>query len=97
MSQSNNEPKSFSTIDGRMPISELFRPISSNMTLVDKDSNEWRQITATGYQRKCDSFFWPFNPTNTDNPYKQMPPSVDEWAISCATPLPAEGIIIISL
>ena len=55
-------------------IAELFRPVTSNHTVTDSDGNVWQQITATGYQRQCDKFFWPVNPLNNNNFLGQLPP-----------------------
>ena len=67
-------------INGMIPLSESFRPVDSTHTITDADGNVWNQIAANGYQRECDSFFWPGDPTNDNNQMAQLPPSVKEIA-----------------
>ena len=42
---------------------DMFKPVLNKEIIIDSYNNEWRQITITGYQRVCDKFFWPANPT----------------------------------
>ena len=70
----------YKAIDGMIPLSESFRPVDSTHTITDAEGNIWYQITANGYQRECDTFFWPGDPTNDNNHMGQLPPSVKEIA-----------------
>lgn len=79
-------------LNGNTPITDLFRPIQTTNTILDTAGNEWKQITATGYLRKIDKFFWPFNPLNNNNIFNQFPPSIEE--MKTPKPLPKQGICI---
>lgn len=68
-------------IESEISSIEIFRPIESSNVVTDNFGHEWRQITAQGFQRKCDEFFWPADPRNTDNPYMRLPPTVEEVEI----------------
>lgn len=71
-----------SNIHNSIPMTEMFRPVTSNVIIVDDTGNTWKQITALGWQRQFDQFFWPFNPTNCDNVYNCLPPTIKEIEIS---------------
>ena len=58
---------------------EAFRPIFSNIYVIDKDGYKWKQVSAYGWLREIDKFFWPANPTNNINLLNQYPPTV--WDI----------------
>ena len=79
-------------MNGQTPFTEVFRPVTAKYTVIDKDGNEWRQITAMGFQRICDKFFWPANPTNSNNQFNQFPPSVEE--VSKTIMLSPNGICV---
>ena len=59
-------------------IVNMFGPIDSNKTIVDKFGYEWRQITYLGWKREIDNFFWPADPTNMNNCFNKLPPTVAE-------------------
>ena len=56
---------------------EIVRPVQSDATIIDKDGNNWRQVSGTGWLRAEDNFFWPFNPT-TNNIINKFPPTIEE-------------------
>jgi len=60
---------------------EAFRPIKSKKIIVDAVGESWTQITALGWERDSDKFFWPGDPTNTDNMMNSLPHTVDQVAI----------------
>lgn len=57
---------------------ESFRPINSNDTKIDTQNNIWKKITANGWVRQCDNFFWPADPTSSDNYLGKFPHSVEQ-------------------
>jgi len=57
---------------------EAFHPIQSDKIITDNEGNIWKQITALGWQRQEDKFFWPANPTNKDNTFGSLPPTIEE-------------------
>ena len=59
-------------------LEECYRLVSDNNKIQDQDNNFWIKITATGYKRIYDDFFWPFDPRNTNNPFDRLPPSINE-------------------
>ena len=61
---------------GEVCWTEMFRPVESNNTLTDGYGNVWKQITALGWNRECDDFFWPANPTNINNHMGTLPHTV---------------------
>ena len=67
-------------LDGQVHWSESFRgiPGAQKQVLTDKLGEKWVQETITGWRRESDGFFWPVNPTNTDNFINLLPPSVSE-------------------
>ena len=80
------------SIMGGVPITEMFRPVNTTYTVTDRDGNKWRQITAMGFQRICDKFFWPADPTNSNNRFNRYPPSVEEMSKPVA--MPPNGICV---
>ena len=68
-------------LSGKVYWTESFRHVkSNNNNIVDEEGNKWIQITATGYSRVCDNFFWPFDPRNTDNWMGSLPHTVSQVA-----------------
>jgi hypothetical protein len=67
-------------LDGQVHWSESFRaiPEAQKQMLTDKLGEKWVQETGTGWRRESDGFFWPVNPTNTENFINSLPPSVSE-------------------
>ena len=65
-------------VNGNIPISEMFRPVLSNNVITDSNGKQWKQITALGWYRLEDKFFWPADPTNTNNLIGNLPPTVEE-------------------
>jgi hypothetical protein len=79
-------------MDGKIPFTEVFRPVNTKKIIVDNYGKEWLQITALGYKRVCDNFFWPANPTNNNNHLNQLPPTVEE--VAKPYKLPDNGICV---
>ena len=66
------------TLHGDVCWTESFRPIHSENTIIDVRYDIWKQITAMGYVRISDNYFWPGDPRNTNNLANQLPPTVLE-------------------
>ncbi len=55
---------------------EPFRVIDSNDIIVDSYGEKWKRITSMGWFRNSDGFFWPGDPTNSNNMMNSLPPTV---------------------
>ena len=55
------------------------RVIKDNGTIIDEHGDMWLQETKDGWRREIDQYFWPHDPTNTDNPRNSKPPTVEEY------------------
>jgi hypothetical protein len=91
---SANQIKLQSVINGGVPFTEVFRQVDVSNTITDAEGSEWEQITAMGYRRKCDKFFWPADPRNADNHLGKLAPTVAEVEKLRNTPLPPGGICV---
>ena len=57
---------------------ESFRPIISNVYIIDNSNKKWKQVSSNGWIRLEDNFFWPANPNNKNNWLNLLPPSVED-------------------
>ena len=71
-----NEPTR--NLNGDIPITEIFRPVNTNLTITDKYGETWRQETALGFRRVSDNYFWPCDPRNNDNFMGVYPPTISD-------------------
>ena len=53
--------------------------IKDNGTLVDEHGELWLQETKDGWRREIDKYFWPYDPTTTNNPNQTKPPTVEQY------------------
>ena len=77
MSGNNNSVK-----EQKPPLADLFRPVTRENTITDEYGEIWKQISATGYLRLSDNFFWPDNPRISSLFLGQKPPTVEQVEIS---------------
>lgn len=65
-----------------IPLSELFRPITNGQIIMDSYGKQWKQMTATGYMRLEDRFYWPADPRHTNHVMNSLPPTIAALAYS---------------
>lgn len=65
-----------------VPLADMFRPVTRENTITDEYSEIWKQVSATGYLRVSDNFFWPDSPTICSLFLGQKPPTVEQVQIS---------------
>ena len=65
-------------LNGNIPLSEAFRPVETNIFITDTHGEQWRQITAMGYVRVKDTYFWPAHPNDANNWLGRKAPTVEE-------------------
>jgi hypothetical protein len=75
MSESNT---TITNLNKNIHWTESFRPVTSDKTITDQRYDLWRQITATGWERISDNYFWPCDPRNENNFIGQLPPTIIE-------------------
>ena len=83
------EIKPVTDLYGNESFYEAFHPIQSDKIITDNNGSTWKQITESGWQRQKDKFFWPSNPTNIDNTFGSLPPTLDEVIIMRQPPADA--------
>ena len=57
---------------------ECLRPIKSDKIIVDTRGDKWQQVTIIGYKRIADNYFWPEDPTKSNNPLGILPLTIQE-------------------
>lgn len=77
MTNNNNSVK-----EQKLPLADLFRPVTGENTITDEYGEIWKQISVTGYLRLSDNFFWPDNPTICSLFLGQKPPTLEQVKIS---------------
>ena len=83
----SNHPIAHHNLDGNIPWTEAFRPVNSNRTITDKHGEIWKQVTALGWYRQSDKFFWPGDPTNCNNMQGCSAPTVEQVELERSLPL----------
>ena len=83
------EIKPVTDLSGNEVFYEAFHPIQSDKIITDDSGNTWKQITDSGWRRQEDEFFWPANPTNIDNSFGTLPPTIEEVIIMRQPPADA--------
>ena len=65
-------------LNGNIPLAEAFRPVISDVFITDEHGEEWNKITAVGWCRVSDNYFWPADPRNANSWLNRKAPTVDE-------------------
>ena len=65
-----------------IPLADLFRPIANGEIIVDSYGKQWKRMTATGYLRMEDRFYWFTDPRHANHIMKSLPPTVSALAYS---------------
>lgn len=76
--QSSTDSKPCTDLSGDVCWTESFRPINNDVTITDDREDKWIQLTVSGYYRESDNYFWPCDPTNTNNFINRLPPTILE-------------------
>ena len=58
----------------------MFALSESNESCIDTSGNTWTNISGSGWRRQEDEFFWPCDPQNNNNIYRQYPPTIEKVA-----------------
>ena len=65
-------------LNGNIPLAEAFRPVISDVFITDEYGEKWNKITAVGWRRVSDNYFWPADPRNANSWLNRKAPTVDE-------------------